>query len=392
MKQNRKIAVVTSSRADYWLLKPLMSLLNESNECTLQLIVMGSHLMPSHGMSVKFIEADGFEISAKIESILESNSNLGVAKSIGVTTMCIADALSLLRPDLLVVLGDRFEIFATAQSAYTMKIPVAHLHSGEVSYGALDDAYRHCIAKLSSIFFVSHEKYKKRLIQLGEKSESIYNFGACCLDRIHDSKRLPRNLLLKFLGLSNQDRFVLVGYHPSTLSTSDDLLIVDNLINELLRLTDFTLIITKANIDPMGILINEKYLEYSCKFPDRIKVFNTIGGDNYLNAVAESEFCIGNSSSGIIEVPYFKKPVINIGERQGGRERPKCILQCDGSSLEISNAIKKVTTREWVEENVSHSTMVYGEVGVVAKKIYDVLIELDLSDIIYKRFEDLKDE
>lgn len=388
MNKKRKVAVITSSRADYWLLKELIFLLHQSDNSLLQLVVMGAHLSPSQGNTIKKIEQDNFPIAAKIESMLASDTNIGMAKSIGLTTISMTDCLVSLQPDVVVVLGDRYEIFAAAQAAYALKIPVAHIHGGEKTSGALDDNFRHATTKFSVLHFVSHAQYAKRVLQLGENADQVFTVGATCIDQIAKMQRLSRDELLQKIELSPNDKYVICTYHPSTLDNVSDVTVAENILLSLLDEGNSKIIITKANMDPAGQQINILYEKYKEKFPDKIRLFDTLGGDLYFNCIAHCEFFVGNSSSGIIEVPYFKKATINIGRRQEGRAAPESIFNTHWTQNAIKNAMTTVQNLAWIQGHLHGAKMIYGEIGNVSKKIYDTVTTLELENLIYKQFMD----
>lgn len=385
MKTNkRKIAVLTSTRADYWLLKPLISIIHESKEAELQLIVTGSHLSPFHGHTVDAIIQDGFPIAAKIENLTASDTHSGMAKSIGLSILGHTEALNNLQPDLLVVLGDRFETFAVTQVAYCLRIPIAHIHGGEITYGALDDNFRHCMTKLSSMHFVSTQAYKNRVIQLGENAQHVYNFGAVCLDNINSLKKDTREKNADRLGLSASDTYALFCFHPATTSAIDDIQLACDALTALLEETDHHIVITKANADPNGCRLNAIYEHYAVEHGHRVKLFDTLGGDHYFHAISHCEFVMGNSSSGILEAPYFGKPVINLGDRQKGRVAPASVQHVSHGRPAIKSAIDKINNI-----NLDQIEMVYGNGQNIAQQIFDVIGTVNLEEFNAKQFEDL---
>ncbi len=388
MSENKKICVVTCSRADYWLLKELITLLHQDKHIDLQLFVTGGHLVKSQGHTLNNIITDGFTVTATIESTISSDSYLGMTKTIGLTVISFADHYALFKPDLVVVLGDRFETLAAALAAYSLKIPVAHIHGGELSFGALDDNFRHAITKFSSLHFVSHERYGQRVRQLGEDPASIYVVGAPCVDQIQEVP-MPRAIVLQALALTPGSRYVLFCYHSSTTgSIDDDLQIAKNCLDALLAQTEFDIVITKANIDPGGEQLNTCYDLYVLKYPNRIRLFRALGGELYFGAITHSEFFIGNSSSGIIEVHYFKKAAINVGRRQEERITSSAVYHCDGSYVGLITAIRTVQESAWRTLNVVEAEPVYGKSGFVSKKIFDVLCDPSRTAFGYKKFFD----
>jgi GDP/UDP-N,N'-diacetylbacillosamine 2-epimerase (hydrolysing) len=392
MSNKRKICVVTSSRADYWLLKELITLLHNNNEIKFYLAVTGSHLLGSQGYTASIIESDGFKIDIKINSCTQNNTNEDMAKSIAATISSFTDYFSERKPDLIVVLGDRFEIMGVAISGYSLKIPIAHIHGGEATYGALDDNFRHVITKMSSLHFPTHEIYAKRIRQLGENPDNIHVYGAPCLDQILKYKKVDKEVLFQKLKLNDETKYVLCCYHPCTVSLNDiaeEINVAENILNALLNNTKFHIIITKANIDPNGEKLNEFYDDFMRENPTRVSLFGTLGGEMYFNTISYSEFVIGNSSSGIIEVPYFKKSTINIGQRQAGRITASSVYSCATNYDDIVQAIKAIQQEDWYKANVIDSKPIYGIPGKVAEKIYNNILNTKLDGINNKVFYDL---
>lgn len=389
MNKKRKIAVITSCRADYWLMKSLISLLHNSDTCEMHLIALGAHLSPFHGHTVDFIKRDGFRIAAQMETLTASDTSVGLCKSLGLTVLSATEHLSNIAPDMVVLLGDRYEIMGVAQVAYSLKIPVAHIHGGERTDGALDDVYRHVITKLSCLHFVAHKDYANRVKQLGENPSNIFVVGAACIDQIQHMKHMKRDVLLEALELGAKDKYALISYHPTTLaSTEEDESIVHNIFRVLLD-TEYKLVVTKANADPRGNSINRILAEYVALHPNRVKLFDTLGGDLNYSAIEHCEFFVGNSSSGIIEVPYFHKPNINIGSRQNGRKRATSTINCSGSFECLTHSVAKMLSADWRKSNVEDAQMVYGEAGNVAKTIYEVISTISLDGLINKQFIDV---
>jgi len=365
-----KICVFTGTRAEYGLLKPLMEEIQKQPEFELQIVASCMHLSPEFGLTYQEIEKDGFKIDEKVEMLLSSDTAIGTVKSMGVGMIGYADALNRLKPDLAIVLGDRFEALAFAVSAYILRIPIAHLYGGEITKGALDEGFRHAITKLSYLHFTSTQEYKKRIIQMGESPERVFNVGALGLDNIKRLKLLSKDELEKALGIKFDKYTFLITYHPETLSDSQSEKDFSELLNALERLKDTTLIFTKANADPSGRIINDMINEFvNKKF--NAYIFDSMGQLLYLSLIQYVDAVIGNSSSGIIEAPSFKVATINVSNRQKGRIKAKSIIDCEPTKDEILNAIQKAISLEFKKslENVENP---YGD-GKSAIKIVNIL-------------------
>ena len=365
-----KICVFTGTRAEYGLLKPLMEEIQKQSEFELQIVASCMHLSPEFGLTYQEIEKDGFKIDEKVEMLLSSDTAIGTVKSMGVGMIGYADALNRLKPDLAIVLGDRFEALAFAVSAYILRIPIAHLYGGEITKGALDEGFRHAITKLSYLHFTSTQEYKKRIIQMGESPERVFNVGALGLDNIKRLKLLSKDELEKALGIKFDKYTFLITYHPETLSDSQSEKDFSELLNALETLKDTTLIFTKANADPSGRIINDMINEFvNKKF--NAYIFDSMGQLLYLSLIQYVDAVIGNSSSGIIEAPSFKVATINVSNRQKGRIKAKSIIDCEPTKDEILNAIQKAISLEFKKslENVENP---YGD-GKSAIKIVNIL-------------------
>ncbi len=382
----RKIAVVTGSRAEYGLLYLLLKEIAADPDLTLQLIITAMHLSPEFGLTYKLIEQDGFKIDAKVEMLLSTDTASGVAKSVGLGVLGFTDAFEALKPDLIVVLGDRFEILAAAQAALFLKIPIAHIHGGELSMGALDDSIRHAISKMSHIHFVCAEPYRNRVIQMGEQPTTVFNVGAPGIERIKKIKLLSQMDLEKILDFKFSKPTFLITYHPETLLLEN----IENNLKNLFSALDFfpnaKVIITKSNADEAGRLINKYIDDYESKNSDRVKVFLSMGDLNYLSSLNCVDVVIGNSSSGIIEAPSFKIPTVNIGNRQAGRIRTNSIIDCAPDLLSIRAAIQKALSPEF--KFIVNQVISPYDQGETSKKIKDIIRKIDLKEVIRKKFYD----
>lgn len=338
----RKLCVVTGTRAEYGLLKHLMHAIKQSHDFQLQLVVCAAHLLPQQGNTKQEIIADGFLINAEIDMLLASNTPLAVAKATGLGLLGFADAFARLKPDAVVLLGDRFEALAAAQAAFLQRIPVIHLHGGELTLGALDDAIRHAITKLSVLHFVAHEDYARRVCQLGEEDWRVQVVGPMVADALTQLTWLSRDGLAQDLGLNPDKRWVLLTYHPETLGSQDDIEAVDAIYEALRRqLPDAEYIWTYPNMDAGGERILS-WLLAKAKTDNRVKAVSSLGQQRYLSVMKESIAVIGNSSSGLLEAPLLGVPTINMGQRQTGRLKAESVLDCVANAAMITEAIQQV--------------------------------------------------
>lgn len=384
----RKICIVTGTRAEYGLLYWLMKAIQSDPDLELQILVTGAHLSPEFGLTYKEIENDGFLIGAKVEMLLSSDTPVGVAKSIGLGIMGIAEALERLEPDILVLLGDRYEILAAAQAAMTARVPIAHIHGGELTEGLIDEAIRHSVTKMSHLHFVSTEIYRNRVIQLGEQPSRVFNVGAPGLDNIVRLKLLSKRELEQSINFSLGDRYLLVTYHPVTLNRKGPEQAMNELLSALDRYPHHRILFTKSNADPDGRIIGQMIEDYVLAHSDRACVVTSLGQIRYLSAVLHADAAVGNSSSGIIEVPFLKRPTVNIGLRQAGRESGPTVLHCQEEVNSICAAIDSVISESFCEV-MNRADSVYGD-GHTSERIKTILKDVSLADLIVKRFYDLE--
>lgn len=378
----RKICVVTGTRAEYGLFYPIMKKIQNSNELELQLIATTMHLSEEFGSTYKQIEKDGFTIDEKIENLLASDSKSSVAKSTGLATILLSDAFTRLQPDVVLLLGDRFETHAAATTAMLMNIPIAHIHGGEITEGAVDEQIRHSITKMSYLHFTSTEAYRQRIIQMGEDVLRVYTSGAPGIDNIMNLELLSKTELEDDLNWKFGERSVLFTYHPVTLNSND----INDDINHIFSVLDqmdLNVLFTYANADDSGRLINQKIENFCLSNPTKYKVVKSLGQIRYLSAMKYIDLLIGNTSSGIIEAASFQKPVVNIGDRQKGRLQSGNVIDCSVETL--SNAVKQALSNEF-QDNCKTLTNVYGD-GNASDIIVDVLLHAEIS--VVKKFVDM---
>lgn len=387
MSARRKICVVTGSRAEYGLLQWLMRGIAAEPTLRLQVIATGMHLSPEFGLTWKRIEEDGFPIDRKVEMLLSSDTPTAVSKSMGLALGGLAEAYAGLQPDLLVLLGDRFEILSAATAAAVARIPVAHLHGGERTEGAFDEAFRHAITKMSHLHFTSTEEYRRRVIQLGEDPARVHNTGALGVDGVVKTKKLGRAEVEKELGCKFLAKNLLVTFHPVTLEGGTSESQFRGLLDALDALPDTGLIFTKANADTDGRVINRLIDEFTAARPGRAVGHASLGQLRYLSALAQVDAVVGNSSSGIIEAPSFRIATVNIGARQRGRLRAPSVIDCDPSPESIAEACARALSPEF-RSGLARVENPYGR-GDAAERMLAILREPLPENLLFKRFHDL---
>jgi UDP-N-acetyl-D-glucosamine 2-epimerase, UDP-hydrolysing len=369
----RKICVITGTRAEFGLLRPLIELIANDNELQLQLIATGMHLSPEFGYTLNEITEAGFMVDKKVECLLSSDSSIGVSKTIALAISGFADALAELTPDLVVVLGDRTEILGAVIATAMVNIPIAHLHGGETTEGAYDEAIRHSITKFSHLHFTSTEAYRKRVIQLGEHPDTVFNVGAIGLDAIKKLPLLDKASFEQTIGFKLKERNILITYHPVTLEKEAPIKTFENILTALNELTDTALIFTHANSDKNGRIINKMITEYVSNHKDKAVEFKSLGQLRYLSALQYVDFVIGNSSSGILEVPAFYIPTINIGDRQKGRICNESVINSNNSLEDIKKSITFALDKTF-REKIQQQELLYGN-GTAAEKILQIIKE-----------------
>ena len=337
----RTICVVTGSRAEYGLLKWLMAGIRDSSQSHLQVIATGMHLSPEFGSTWRVIEADGFPIDRKVEMLLSSDTAVGVTKSMGLALSGFADAFASLRPDIVVVLGDRFEIHAAVTAALIAGLPVAHLHGGELTMGAFDDAIRHAITKMSVLHFTGTEPYRRRVIQMGEAPERVFNVGGFGIDAISRVPRMDRAELERSIGFELGDTNLLVTFHPETATGASSAEQVDELLAALDGV-DARLVFTMPNADTDGRAIVARLTDYVQAHPERACVHTSLGQTRYLSLMELVDGVVGNSSSGLAEAPSFGIGTVNIGARQDGRLRASSVVDCEPERAAIRSAVQRI--------------------------------------------------
>jgi GDP/UDP-N,N'-diacetylbacillosamine 2-epimerase (hydrolysing) len=380
---NRKICVVTGTRAEYGLLRWVMQGIRDDPELTLQVIVTGMHLSPEFGLTYENIEEDGFKIDRKLEILTSSDTPVGISKSMGLGLIGFADALNELKPDLIVVLGDRFEIFSAVTSALVARIPVAHLHGGETTEGVFDEALRHSITKMSHLHFVATPEYQQRVIQLGEQPKNVFMVGGLGIDAIQHLELMNQNSLEADLGFKFNKKNLLITFHPVTLENSSAETQMRELLAALAELNDTELIFTYPNADTDGRYLI-KMIEQFVGQHLNAHAYPSLGQVRYLSCMALVDGVVGNSSSGLTEVPSFKKGTINIGDRQRGRMKAPSVIDCSPARQDISNAIKQLYSSNFIE-SLGRVNNPYGN-GGASQKIVFIIKSAPLQDLIKKRF------
>lgn len=384
----KKICVITGTRAEYGLLYPLMKRIYEDNELDLHIVATGSHLSREFGLTYKAIEDDGFIIDKKIDILLSSDTRNAVSKSMGLAMIGFGDYFEEHHPDMVVVLGDRYEIFAAVSAAIVALIPVAHIHGGEITEGAYDDYFRHCITKMSSLHFTSCAQHRKRVIQMGENPDNVFDVGAIGIENIRNLELMSKYELEQSINFKLDREFGIVTFHPVTLEQNCTVKQTKALLKALEDTKDMKFIITKANADNEGREINALIDEFVEKHMDRFICFASLGMLRYLSAMNYAAMVIGNSSSGIIEAPAFHIPTIDIGNRQKGRLCASSVLHCHPEVDSIKHAIATVRTKEFRELSAL-AVNPYGD-GEVSIKILNIVKERIKQNLrINKKFFDL---
>jgi GDP/UDP-N,N'-diacetylbacillosamine 2-epimerase (hydrolysing) len=337
----RKICIFTGTRAEYGLLRWVMQGIQDAPDLSLHIVATGMHLSPEFGMTIQEIRADGFEPDETVEILLSGDTPTAICKSMGLALIGYGEALQRLNPDMVVVLGDRFETFCMAAAAQVCRVPLAHIHGGETTEGAIDESFRHSITKMSHLHFASCEEYRQRIIQLGEDPDRVFNVGALGVENIRRISFMECSELVESIGFKLRRPYFLVTFHPVTLEKSTSEGQFKTLLGALDAFPEYNVIFTKANADTDGRVINRLIDDYTEKRPDRCFAANSLGVHRYLSAMKYATAVIGNSSSGIVEAPSFKIPTVNIGDRQKGRVCSESVLACEPSTMSIEASIRK---------------------------------------------------
>ncbi len=384
----KKICVVTGTRAEYGLLYWLMKEIEADKDFQLQLIVTGMHLSSEFGLTYKEIEKE-FKIDKKIEMLLSSDTSTGISKSMGLAQISFCEAFEELKPDILIVLGDRYEIFSVVSTAMIARIPIVHLHGGETTEGAFDESIRHSITKMSHLHFTATEEYRNRVIQLGEHPSRVFNVGGMGIENIKRLKLLTKEEFENSIDFKLNKKNILVTFHPVTLENSTAKEQFQQLLDAIDELEDTNIIFTKANSDTDGRVINQMIDEYVSKNSYKSICFTSLGQLRYLSALQFIDAVVGNSSSGLLEAPSFKIGTINIGDRQKGRIKADSIIDCSANKFDIKKTFEKLYSLEF-QNSLLNVRNPYGD-GCASKKIIEEIKRVDLENILKKTFYDLKD-
>ncbi|RHX86304.1 UDP-N-acetylglucosamine 2-epimerase [Leptospira stimsonii] len=382
----RKVSVVTGTRAEYGLLRLLIKKIQDSKHLELQLVVTGMHLSPEFGSTYQEIESDGFSIDKKVEMLMSADTSSSISKSIGLGMIGFADVWRDLEPDLIILLGDRFEIFAAASSAMVSKLPIAHIHGGEKTEGAFDESIRHCITKMSHLHFVATEEYRKRVIQLGESPEHVFNVGGFGVDAIRSLKLMTRSELETSLNYKFGEKNLLVTFHPVTLEKSSSKVQMKELLDALKERSDVNYIFTMPNADSDSRVIFNMIEEFVNSNSNAVS-FSSLGQLRYFSTLAQVDGVVGNSSSGILEAPTFFKGTVNIGDRQKGRLRAGSVIDCEPERKSILSAISRLYSQDF-QNQLESIVNPYG-LGGASDRMIQILEKMDWKDLLKKRFYDV---
>lgn len=383
----RRICIVTGSRAEYGLLYWTIKALSDNKDIDLKICVTGMHLSPEFGLTYKKIEEDGFNIDGKVEMLLSSDTPVGISKSIGLGVISFSDYFQNSRPDILLVLGDRFEIFSAVTAAMIFRIPIAHCHGGEATEGLIDEPIRHSITKMSHLHFTATEDYKKRVIQLGEQPDKVFNVGALGIENINKLVLLDKVEFEESIGFKLGSLNFLVTFHPVTLEISTAEEQFRALLDALDCFSEARVIFTKPNADNDGRVIISMIDNYVMANKDKSISFLSLGQIRYLSALKHVDVVIGNSSSGLIEVPSFQKPTIDIGDRQRGRVKANSVISCAPETSSIVNAVELALSEQF-KNSLKSIDNPYGT-GNASEKISSILSSMPLDSLIKKSFFNL---
>lgn len=385
----KRVCVITGTRAEYGLLYWTLKALEKEPAIDLQICATGMHLSPEFGLTYQQIEADGFTIDYKVETLLSSDTGTAIAKSIGLGTIGFADAFQQLQPDIILLLGDRYEILAAATAAMTLRIPIAHCHGGEATEGLIDESIRHSITKMSHLHFTATDLFKKRVIQLGEQPDNVFNLGALGIENINRTKFLSKNEIEQNLNFSFLSKNYLVTFHPETLENDSTEVRFGEVLLALQELIDkqTLLIFTMPNADNDGRIIIKMIKEFVSNHSKNAIFFTSMGQINYLSTLKYINAVIGNSSSGLIEVPSFHIPTINIGDRQRGRIMSESVINCSVDKNQIKSAVQKANEKEFKQKACKINNP-YGTKNA-SDKIVNILKKATLNGLLKKKFYNL---
>jgi len=383
----KKVLVITGTRAEYGLLRWVIDGISKSNLLELQLCVTGMHLSPEFGLTFQEIEKDGYQIDSKVEMLLSADTPSAITKSMGLGLIGFADEFNRLKPDLILILGDRYEIMCAAIAATIARTPIAHLHGGEATEGCIDESIRHSITKMSHLHFVAAEEYRRRVIQLGEHTNRVFCVGGTGVDNIHKLDLLSKQELENSLDFELGGKSILVTFHPVTLESNTSGDQMRELLASLSEFTDHKIIFTMPNADTDGREIL-KLIESFCLDNHNCRAYTSLGQLRYLSCLKYVDVVVGNSSSGLLEVPSFKIPTVNIGDRQKGRLKAGCVIDCSPIKNQIISAIKRAVSLDF-KESCKVIKNPYGE-GGASQKIIQTIESIALEDIIKKSFYDIK--
>ena len=376
--QKKKILAVTTGRADFGILTPLLTRLSSNVVIDLHIAVTGSHLYHSHGYTLTEVKKHNFKHIEIIDICQKKDKEHDICMSISKGQAIFSQLYQKMNPDLLLVLGDRYELWACCIPAVIHKIPIAHIHGGEATFGQIDDPVRHSITKMAQIHFASIDEYGKRIIQMGENPENVFVVGAMGLDNIKQISLMPVNELSKITGVNFEKDVALLTYHPVTLDDySMAIRQITEVMDAILSIECFT-IISMSNTDPAGKSIYNKITDYASRYPEKIKLIKNAGQRVYLSSMKHSKIMIGNSSSGIIESASFKLPVVNIGDRQAGRFKPQNVIDCECKTDMIIQAVNRALSENF-KQSISNLINPYGD-GCSANRIVNILESLDIKN------------
>jgi GDP/UDP-N,N'-diacetylbacillosamine 2-epimerase (hydrolysing) len=384
----KKVCVVTGSRAEYGLLRWVMEGVRASSRLQLQVVATGAHLSPEFGLTYREIEADGFRIDRKVEMLLSSDSAIGVSKSTALAIAGCAEAFGELAPEIIVLLGDRYEVLAAATAGMLARIPIAHVHGGERTEGAIDEAIRHAVTKMSQLHFVAAETYRRRVIQLGESPDRVFTVGGLGIDNLIRLPLLDREALEASLGFSLGRRSLLVTFHPATLQRSSAGEQMAELLAALEDLADTNVVFTMPNADPDGRVLFEMIESFVARHPARSKAFTSLGQQRYLSTLAQVDAVVGNSSSGVIEAPTLRKATVNIGDRQDGRLKAASVIDASPTRSAIAAAIAEARSDRF-RARLATVTNPYGE-GGASQRVVEALERFPLDGLLKKHFHDVE--